>query len=205
MNTEFNNLAQHKNNLYRNAYRRTVGLLIMMALVTLGLSTLLGYMIITEKKADYYASTTTGNVVPLDTLSMPVITTKYLLQWAKTVARSTYNIDFVHYDKQINNAKPYFSNEGWEKMQAALKSSGLIDSITKNKLFASAIVDGPVVINNRYVLAGRYTWEVQVPLLVTYTSASETSKKHYTISMTIMRMPVLEVEKGIAVNDFKVH
>lgn len=202
MNTDIEQLAQQKNNLYRDNYRRTLSVLTVMIVIALVLSTILAYQLLTTRKAKYYATTTTGIVVPLYSLRMPVVTNKYLLQWASLAVRACYNLDFVNYQKQFKSASGYFTANGWKALMNAMKSSGMLSSLTENKLYINGVVTGPVVILNQTIEHGRYRWRVQLPLLVTYTSANESRKANFIVTVDIIRVPVLNAAKGIQINNF---
>ena len=150
----------------------------------------------------YFASTTAGELVPMQPLSAPVVTHRYLLEWAETVARGAYNLDFVHYQDQLNTYASAFTSGGWSAFQDALSSSGFLDALQNNKLSISAIVSDSPVVLDQGMRSGRWTWTVQVPVLVTFTSASEVKKVHYLVTLTIQRVPVLDLTRGIAVIDF---
>ena len=157
-----------------------------------------------QSPARYYASTTTGEVVPIESLSSPVVTPEFIQQWATTVARSVYNINFLEYQKQLGLAKPYFTDDGWIAFQDAITASGLLNTIQAKKLYLSTVVNGPVVIVKRYISGGRYSWDVQLPLLILYTSSSTNVKRQIYVSMTIKRVPELEISRGIAVTTFTI-
>ena len=76
--------------------------------------------------------------------------------------------------------------------------------IVDKKLESSAIVYGPPVILNSMVLSGRFTWRVQLPMLVTFTSANQQTQQRYMITMDIQRVPVVSVPKGIQIKSFYV-
>ncbi len=202
MNVDIEQGAMQKNNYYRDNYRRVMFFLLILIAIALGLSGVLAYQILTTSQPKYFASTTTGRVIPLQSLSMPVVTNSYLLQWAELAARSCYNLDFLNYPKQLDQAVSYFTPDGWQSFTSAMKSAGVIDSLKENKLFMAAVVDGPPVILGQEVIRGRYAWRVQLPLLVTYTSANEQRKSHFIITMDIVRVPVIDAVKSIQINNF---
>lgn len=197
-------LVLQKNNLYRDNYRRIMSCLVVMVIVGLALLTILGYQIMTTRKPAYYATTTTGRVIPLQSLDMPVVTNSYLLQWAALAVRSVYNLNFEDYQKQLKVASSYFTVNGWNSLIGAMRKSNVIHSLTQNKLFMEAVVDGSPVILAEDIVHGRYTWRVQLPLLVTYTSANEERKAHFSVTMDIVRVPVIDTVKSIQINKFNV-
>lgn len=199
---EFEKISYRRNDFYRNQFRRMVSFLIVLLFISGGLLTTYILVAGTQAPARYYASTTTGDVVPIESLSSPVVTMDFIRQWAETVARSAYSLDFLSYSKQLQNTQQYFTPDGWIAFQSALDASGLLNDIKANKLYLSAIANGPVVVVNRYISGGRYTWDIQVPLLISFTSSNVVKKKQIYVSMTIKRVPELEEARGIAVTKF---
>ena len=193
-----------KNNLYRDHYRMALGGTIFLGIICACLVALFIMMTLTTEQPKYYATTTTGEVIPLQSLSEPVITNSYLLQWASLATRAAYNLDFTNYQSELQAASPFFTPDGFQKLQAAFNSSGLLDTVVQKKLIMSAIVSGAPIIINSFVLYGRHNWVIQLPLLVSFESASEHRRVHVLVTMRVQRVPVLDSEKGIQISDFQV-
>lgn len=197
-------LDNKKNEFYRDRYRTTMQWLTLMVFICIGLSLGLAYFSMQQRIPKFFSTTTTGEVRPMYSLSEPVVTTAYLLQWASLRARDVYDLSFSQYQDQLQNLKPYFTESGYEKLIAALNSSGFIDVLSKQKLNSSAIVYEPPVVLARMIVDGYFTWRVQLPLLVTYTSASAQKQAKYMVTMDITRVPVISAPKGIQVKNFYV-
>lgn len=202
MNDAAQELAFQKNNFYRDQYRITMLWVVRLAVVGVILSVILGWMIWDPKQPPYYATMTTGEVIPLHSLSQPVVTDEFITQWAALTTRAVFNLNFSTYQQELNELKNKFTLDGWEKMYTALQSSGLIDSMVSNKLIISSVVSGAIVIVSRYIVRGRYTWRVQMPLLVKFTSASESRQRQYLVTMDIQRVPTLETSQGIQIVNY---
>lgn len=191
-----------KNHYYRDQYRRTLSWLSMMAVACVGLSAVLAYITIDQKKSNYYATTTSGLVIPMRSLSEPIVTSSYLLQWAGLATRKAFNLDFVHYQSQLEQAKVYFTPHGWEQFLAALDKSKLLAMVQEKKLMTNAVLADTPVVLNRSVLHGRYTWRIQLPFLITFSSASEEHKMRMMVTANVQRVSVLDTSQGILINDF---
>ena len=194
-----------KNIFFRDQYRRIIKFALFLSVIGAVLVVLIVVLLLTRQGSKYYASTTTGEVIQIQSLSSPVVTQTFLLGWAKTVARQAYNINFVYYQDQLNKLSGFFTKEGWNAFNNAINNSGLLSDIIAKKLYLSSIVNGPAVVVDRFVSGGRFTWMVQMPLLVTFTSASMSVKSQFYINMKIQRVPELETVRGISVVDFSVN
>ncbi len=203
MSKKAHELSSQKNLLYRDHYRRTIKGIVVMSVLSIILTVILMGLIISQEQPKYYATTTTGRVVPMHSLSEPVITNKYLLQWASLATRAAFNMDWVHYQSDLQKAKSDFTTDGWNKFMKAMKKSGLLSTVRDQKLQMSAIVSGSPIIVNTGVIHGRFTWRVELPVLVTFTSASQTKESHWLVTMNIQRISTLDAYKGIQISDFK--
>lgn len=190
-----------KGDMYRDNYRKLLRYLLGLAVIAAILSALLVVELVSRGDPAYYATTTTGRIVTLNSLSEPIVTSDYILQWASLATRSILNLHFDNYQNDLQQASGYFNPAGWASFQAALKQSGMLDTIINDKLDASAIVNGSPVILDREVIRGNYTWRIQLPVLVTYTSASNNQQANFLVTMNVQRVPVESLATGIAISD----
>jgi intracellular multiplication protein IcmL len=204
MAVEFSLLEEKRNNFYRDSYRKLLNILIFLLWLGVGLSVVLSYMLYSPKRHQYFATSSSGDIIPLHSLSEPVITNDYLLKWAQLVSLNVLNLSFGKAQQQLQTQKSKFTDQGWAALQKSIKDNDFITNLNQGKLIASAVVNKPAQILVRRVIQGRYTWVVQVPVLVNFTSSSQNSKKQMMVSLTIMRIPVLGSPEGIQVNSISI-
>ncbi|MCD6039400.1 MAG: hypothetical protein K0S27_800 [Gammaproteobacteria bacterium] len=124
-----------------------------------------------------------------------------LIQWASKAAVAAYTFDFVNYNKQAALARPYFTEAGWASYVNSI--GGLIETIKQNQLLVNGVVAGTPVISNQGEMPGQgYVWRIQMPFLVTYQSSDGTSKKSFTVALTIVKVPTWKNPAGIGINQF---
>lgn len=137
----------------------------------------------------------------LTAFDQPNLLPETLLRWASKAAVAAYTFDFVNYEKQAELARPYFTSDGWNDYQNSL--GGLIETIKQNQLFVNSVVAGPPVISNQGDLPGRgYSWRVQIPFLVTYQSAGVSTRRDFTVVLTIVKVPTDVNPMGIGIDQF---
>lgn len=203
MKSMTNKIEQQKNYEYRDSFRWVLIGLILLLILGVLLTAMVAYKAIFPGKVKYYASMTTGQVIPLPALDEPVVTNDYILTWASLAARAALNLDFVNYDKQLKAASVYFTNNGWDAFSSSLDNSGLLKTIQAKKLVMSAVVPGDPIILFAGVAHGRYMWKISMPVLVTYGSASDQRQRQLKVNMIVSRVPVLDVPQGIQIIDFE--
>lgn len=189
------------NSFYCNYYHYFFyGLMIIIFLMMIALGGVL-YQMLHRPLPVFYAIQPDGSKMTLTSYEEPNLLPDTLLRWASKAATTAYTFDFVNYDKEIGQARPYFTAGGWKDFLASL--SNVITTIVKNKLIVSGIVSGAPVIANQGPLPGRgYVWRVQIPFLVTYQSANTTSKRRFYVVMTIVRVPTEINPQGIGIDQF---
>jgi intracellular multiplication protein IcmL len=203
MKLMLNKVEQQKNYEYRDSFRWVLAALVGMLALSVILTAAVAYKAIFPVKAKYYASMTTGQVIPLRALSEPVVTNKYILEWAALATRAAFNLDFVNYEKQLNAASIYFTKNGWDGFNKALTDSNLLETVKSKKLVISAVVPETPVIRFEGVIGGRHFWRITLPILITFGSASEERKRELNVTMIVSRVPVLDMPEGIQISDFE--
>lgn len=188
----------------RDGYRKLLKYLLVGSMTAVGLAIVLVLQLLARSEPKYYATTTTGRVIPVHSLSEPIVTTNYILEWASLATRNVLNLHFDSYQDELQQSSGFFTQAGWQSFNSALNASGMIQTITQDKLDASAVVNGDPVILDREVIHGRYTWCIQLPILVTYTSASESQQAKFIVTMNVERISTLDNNKGIAISDIEV-
>jgi intracellular multiplication protein IcmL len=191
-------------NFYRDSYQKLLTALLISATVIVFLVGVLVYLFLNPPEAKYFAVDTDKRIIPLVPLDAPNLSQAALLQWANTAAISAYTYNFVNYQAALTAAADYFTPEGWAAFRAALSDSGNLEDVIAKKLIVSAVATGAPVILDQGKLDNVYTWRVQIPLLVTYQSASQFSQQTLTISMLITRVSSLDSAKGVGIAQFSV-
>lgn len=195
-------IVMNRNNFYRDNFRRLSGLLVLTFIANLVLAFLLIFIYTHRPSPQYFATDETGRITKLHPLSAPVFSTSAVLQWSNEAAVAAYTYNFVNYRQQLQKASNYFTPTGWENFERALQSSNNLKTVLERKLVVSAVATGAPIIQQRGAIAGRYAWKLQLPILVTYQSASSNYQQALTITMIVTRVPVLNDPKGIAISQF---
>lgn len=195
-------VVQLRKNFYRDSYRRVLSALLIMTLANLVLGLIVYYLATNQPEPKYFATSEDGRITPIYPLSAPMVSDSALLQWANQAAVAAYTYNFATYRKELQDASEYFTPDGWNDFEQALQSSRNLETVINKKLVVTAVATGAPVILDRGVLDGHYSWKVQMPLLVTYESASTTIQQPILVTMLVTRVTTLNVPKGIAIAQF---
>ena len=191
-----------RNDFYRDGYRRVMMALLLSVILNAGLIGAFVYVITHPPAPQYFATTINGRITPLIPLDQPNMPPATLLQWANSAAIAAYTYNFVNYRQELQSASEFFTSEGWQQFVQALQSSNNLNAVLEKKLVVSAVATGAPIILEQGVIGGVYTWKVQMPLLITYQSASQTAQQRVTVTMVIQRISTLNSARGIGIASF---
>ena len=86
----------------------------------------------------------------------------------------------------------------------ALQQSSNLEAVKSKKLIVSAVATRAPIILQKGELNGSFSWRVQMPILVTYQSASEFTQQNNVVTMLITRISTLQSPRGIGISQFVV-
>ncbi|MBT4885204.1 MAG: type IVB secretion system apparatus protein IcmL/DotI [Legionellales bacterium] len=195
-------LLHHRNNFYRDNYKRVLFALLILVITNIILALGAVHVIKNPPAPKYFATNDDGRLTLMHPLSAPVMSTSSLTEWATRSATTAYTFDFVNYRKSLQEASGLFTASGWQSFEKALVASNNLKLVLTKKLVTTAVAQGAPVVLKRGVLNGAYSWQVQLPVLVTYQSASMNVKQPMLVTMLIRRVDVSNNPAGIAIAQF---
>lgn len=191
-----------RNNFYRDNYRRVLLALLVTLLIVFGELGVIYWQVTHIPTPKYFATGANGRITPLYALDQPNLAKSVVLQWANQAAVAAYTYNFVNYRKALQDTSKYFTPAGWNQFVNALQASNNLQAVQAKKLVVSAVATGAPIILQEGVLLGRYAWKIQMPLLVTYQSASTQVQQSLLITMLVTRVPTLNDPEGIGIDQF---
>ena len=187
-----------RNKFYKDSQRKVMLALLIALLVNCVLAFMMVYMITHPPAPKYFATSINGRITPLFPLNEPNQSDSAVLQWANQAAIAAFTYNFVNYRDELQAASGFFTAEGWDQFLNALQQSNNLDAIKAKKLIVS-----PIILQ-KGVLNGRFSWRVQMTILVTYQSASEFTQQNNVVTMLITRVSTLNSPRGIGISQFVV-
>jgi len=191
-----------RNDFYKDGHRKTALTLLGSILVNFILMCMLGYIVLNPPSPKYFATSINGRITPLIPMVEPNQSDSAVLQWANQAAVAAFTYNFVNYRTELQSASGFFTADGWNQFLGALQRSNNLDAVKAKKLVVSAVATKAPVILQKGVLNDRYSWRVQMPILITYQSASEFTQQNTIVTMLITRVPTLNSPRGIGISQF---
>ncbi len=193
-----------RNKFYKDSQRKVIFALLLAIIVNLVLGSMLVYIITHPPAPKYFATSINGRITPLFPLDQPNQSDSAVLQWANQAAIAAFTYNFVNYRDELQSSSGFFTAEGWDQFLNALQQSNNLDAVKAKKLIVSAVATRAPIILQKGVLNGSFSWRVQMPILVTYQSASEFTQQNNVVTMLITRVSTLNSPRGIGIAQFVV-
>ncbi len=191
-----------RNEFYRDGQRKTMVALLISIIINFILTSLLVYFLTHPPAPKYFATSISGRITPLFPLDEPNQSDSAVLQWANQAAIAAFTYNFVNYRDELQASSGFFTADGWSQFLNALQQSNNLDAVKAKKLIVSAVATRAPIILQKGLLNGIYSWRVQMPILVTYQSASEFSQQNNVVTMLITRVSTLNSPRGIGISQF---
>lgn len=195
---------------YRDNYPRFILFCFLVLLISAGSILLNIVQLLYRAEPLYFATEKTSDgqmtFVKMIPLTEPNLSTETLLQWATQAATACYTYDFNRMQDQIPKLKRYFTSQGFQQYTDALEKSGQLKIVKEKQLVVSSVpIGAPVILREALSpILNRHAWQIQLPLLVSYQSASDIIKQELTVTLLIIRVDTLESSKGIGIAQFLV-
>ncbi len=191
-----------RNEYYRDGFHKIFLSLLVSVILNLLSAYSVYYVYQHPPEPVYFATSVNGRIMPLVPLNEPNSSDGVILQWANLATVAAYSYNFVTYRTELQSASDFFTAEGWSTFLDALKESNNLEAVISKKLVVTAVATRAPVILQKGVLSGRYSWRIQIPILVTYQSASEFSQQNLVVTMLVTRISTLNNPKGVGIAQF---
>lgn len=192
-----------RNEFYRDGYRTLLRLAIMQGFVILGLIVSFYVMVQNSKPENlFFATTEDGRLVPMVPLNEPNLSAPALMSWTAQAATEVMTFGFNDYRRRLQEASRNFTRRGWESFTQALQRSRIIEMVEQKQQVVTAAPLGAPIIVSEGLTAGRYQWQIQVPLVLTYQSGAMTRSDKLLVTLVVVRMPRLESPNGIGIEQW---
>ena len=164
---------------------------------------LISFLVILYHKPEpvYFATRVDGGVLPLVPLSTPFLTDGQVTNFAVEAVTHAMTIDFANWRNDLRNASKYIEQpEGWNNFLDAMEISGMLNYIRDHRLVSTVVASGAVITSSGLAQGNNYTWRVQIPLVITYESASEISRDSLLAELVVSRLPTWEAPDAVGVS-----
>jgi len=192
-----------RNEYYRDGYRtlqKTVLFLVVSIIMLIGA---MYYVISVHQPQDrYFATTVDGRLVPMVALSQPNLSNPALMSWVAQAATEVLTFGFHDYRRRLQESSRNFTRTGWESFTTALERSSILEMVQNNRQVVTAAPRAAPVLLWEGLENGRYSWRIEIPLIVTYQSGSQRKTDSLRVTLTVVRVPKLESPNGVGIEQW---
>ncbi len=193
-----------RRNFYRDSYR-IMAILLMVALIAIVILVgIIFYQDTHKPTPKYFATTSSGKLIPMIPLEQPNLSHRAIIQWAATAASSLYTYNFVNFRQIFSSNAQYFTKAGYDAFLRQVSNSRNLGAVTSKKLMVTGVPAGAPVITAEDNVGGVYTWTIQVPMVVTYQSMSTKRDVSLMLIMRVRRLSTLDSKYGIGISNLVV-
>ncbi len=195
-------VQQNAGKIFGDISQQLIYALILAMLGLLACAAFVMYQVMHRPDPVFYERMPSGKINVLAPYDDPNYLPQTVLNWAMKAAVASYTFNFANYNESIQAARPYFTAGGWQAYQGAI--GNVINRVVKAQLIVQGVVAGVPVISNQGDLPSHgYSWNVQIPFLVTYLSAGESKSKNYYVIMLIVKVPTTINPEGLGIDSFQ--
>ncbi|MCF8495685.1 MAG: type IVB secretion system apparatus protein IcmL/DotI [Alphaproteobacteria bacterium] len=192
-----------RNEFYRDGYRSLLRLTFIQGIVILGLLGAMYFVIqVHQPENRYFATTEDGRLIPMVPLNEPNLSTPALMSWVAQASTEVMTFGFNDYRRRLQESSRNFTRRGWESFTQALQRARIIEMVEANQQVVTAAPQGAPILESEGLVAGRYQWVVQLPLILTYQSGAKTRSDSLLVTVVVVRVPRLESPNGVGIEQW---
>jgi intracellular multiplication protein IcmL len=124
------------------------------------------------------------------------------MSWVAQASTEVMTFGFNDYRRRLQESSRNFTRRGWESFTQALQKSRIIEMVEANQQVVTAAPAGAPILESEGVVAGRYQWIIQLPLVLTYQSGSRTKSDTLLVTVVVVRVPRLESSNGVGIEQW---
>lgn len=185
---------------YHDRFFRLVLLLLLTASLSLGAFGVI-YLLqdVSSPPPVYFSATDQGRLIEELPLDISNLESNVLLNWVTEAMMASNTFNFVNYQTVLNNARSYYTKEGFDSYNSALVNAKIVDRVVQKKYVLHAVpTDAPQVLLEK-PFAGRYMWKIKIPMNFKYQNVSDVFGDPMDITLIVMRVPNSESENGVLI------
>ncbi len=189
-----------RNEFYRDGYRSILKIAVIEAMIIIALIAVMFYVIhIHQPENRYFATTEDGRLVPMVGLNEPNLSTPALMSWTAQSATEVMTFGFHDYRRRLQESSRNFTRTGWASFTNALEKARIIEMVEANQQVVTAAPRSAPILVSEGLVNGRYQWQIEMPIVVTYQAGSQTRADALLLTLLIVRVPKLESPNGVGI------
>ncbi|MGY3582378.1 intracellular multiplication protein IcmL [Bradyrhizobium sp. USDA 4341] len=169
-------------------------------LMLLGVSLLLNFWLaLRPVEIKYFATDSLGQIRSLTALDRPIQSKGEVVNWTTNAITQAFTFGFSNYRESFEVSKLNFTDSGWRGFQQAVEARKILADVIENKYVTSSALREAPVVSQEGIVDGRWGWKIEIPMLVTYESASAHQTVGFIAEVIVVRRPESENPSGLGI------
>jgi intracellular multiplication protein IcmL len=135
-------------------------------------------------------------------LNEPNLSTPALMSWSAQAATEVMTFGFNDYRRRLQEASRNFTRTGWASFTGALDKSRILEMVQQNQQVVTAAPRSAPVLISEGMSNGRYQWQIEIPMVITYQAGSQTRADNLIVTLLIVRVSKLESPNGVGIEQW---
>ncbi|MGD9591868.1 MAG: DotI/IcmL family type IV secretion protein [Candidatus Berkiella sp.] len=141
-----------------------------------------------------------GSKVDLVPLSQSSLPSSSVLIWASESIEQIYDYNYKNFPQVLTAIRKYFTTQGYDSYMKALNDSNNLQIVQDKRMYVSGKVSQRGKVVKEGVVSGIYTWEIEIPLDVTYKTSTDTVTQKIMANIEVVRVPIADSQVGVAIH-----
>lgn len=138
-------------------------------------------------RTKYFASNPNLEPYALVPMDQPAVDEVKVLAFADEAVRRAYTINHHEYRRQSTEAMEFFEGWAWQTWAQSFLSTRNLETIKRDKLQTNISPLRASSIRQAQVVAGRYTWEIHYPAIVTVENVNGSRSENRLMKIKVRR------------------
>lgn len=147
----------------------------------------------------YFTTDPQGAIREITALNRPIQSVDEVLNWTTQVVTKAHSLSFANYAQQLADIRPSFTDAGWRGYEQAMQRVDFIGRLATGQYVTTAVPRSAPVVVAQGLVDGVYAWRLQIPILVTFESASSRTSQSIDVEVTVVRRPETENPRGLGI------
>ena len=145
------------------------------------------------------AATPDGRLIRLTPLDERIMSDSALKSWAVNAVTEAFTLGHHDYRRRLSDVRARFTDRGYDSFIQGLEDSLFLDRLRDNLQVASAVATGAPLITDVRRIRGRLGWEIEFPILVTFSAGPRRLDQPLIARVLVVRVPLSERAGGIGI------
>lgn len=186
---------------YKAQYQRLmkVSLTLVAINAALALVTVLSFTVL-RPAPQYFAATQDLRLAPMVALDQPTMHDAGVTEWVNQTVIDALSFGFTDWRETLQRVRPNFDPQAFDGLVLALKGSGLLEKVTKQRLNLAPVTTRNPVVANKGVIGGQFAWRITLEMSVSFEGSGGTlGKQTFEVTAIAQRADTRVYPKGIVI------